>query len=181
MEEYMLATYGNNVEYCMLHTLEPFMAPNPWSAKLAGKRVVVIHPFADTIRAQYAKREQLFPGRNVLPSFELRIVRAVQTIAGNKDDRFTTWFEALEYMYNEAMSQDFDAAIIGCGAYGFPLAAKLKAAGKIAIHLGGATQLLFGIKGKLWAIEYTGAYPEMMNNPAWVHPSERPDRFGAYW
>ena len=186
MEEYMIATYGHNVEYCRLHSLDPFIAPNPWSAKLEGKKVVVIHPFADTIRAQYAKREQLFPDRNVLPSFDLRIVRAVQTITGNKDDRFSTWFEALDYMYNEAMSQDFDVAVIGCGAYGFPLAAKLKAAGKIAIHLGGVTQLLFGIKGRRWTVEYNGAYPEMMKNPAWVHPSERPDRFetiegGAYW
>ena len=48
------------------------------------------------------------------------------------------------------MKIDFDVAIIGCGAYGFPLAAKLKQAGKQAIHLAGATQLLFGIKGKRW-------------------------------
>ena len=186
MEEYMLGTYGSNVEYCRLHCLDPFTAPNPWSAKLEGKKVVVIHPFADTIRSQYAKRELLFPDRNVLPAFDLRIIRAVQTITGNKDDRFATWFEALDYMYNETMSQDFDVAIIGCGAYGYPLAAKLKAAGKIAIHLGGVTQLLFGIRGKRWEVEYKGAYPEMMKNPAWVRPSEKPERFethegGAYW
>ena len=48
------------------------------------------------------------------------------------------------------MEEIFDVAIIGCGAYGMPLAAMLKQAGKQAIHLGGATQLLFGIKGKRW-------------------------------
>jgi glycerol-3-phosphate dehydrogenase len=45
---------------------------------------------------------------------------------------------------------DFDVAIIGCGAYGFPLAAHVKRMGKKSIHLGGATQILFGIKGKRW-------------------------------
>ena len=55
---------------------------------------------------------------------------------------------ALNYMFDEAMKKNFDVAIIGCGAYGFPLAAKLKQAGKIVIHLGGATQLLFGIIGR---------------------------------
>ena len=47
------------------------------------------------------------------------------------------------------MKFDFDVALIGCGAYGFPLAAKLKTAGKQAIHLGGVLQALFGIKGAM--------------------------------
>ena len=188
MEEYIPRVYGNNPEYCRLHSLDPFIASRPWSAKLEGKRVVVIHPFADTIRSQYAKRELLFPGRNILQEFSLRVVKAVQTIAGNKDERFSNWFEALDYMYSEAMKEDFDVAIIGCGAYGFPLAAKLKQAGKIAIHLGGVTQLMFGIRGRRWETEYKGAYPEMMKNPAWVSPAdnEKPEGFqtiegGCYW
>lgn len=47
-----------------------------------------------------------------------------------------------------AMKINFDTAIIGCGAYGMPLAAQIKNAGRQAIHLGGAVQLLFGIKGE---------------------------------
>lgn len=188
MEEWMLRTYGNTPDYCRLHSIDPLTAPNPWSAKLKGRKVLIIHPFDKTIQAQYKKRELLFPGKNILPEFELRTVKAVQTIAGNRDKRFATWFDALEYMYNEAMKEDFDVAIIGCGAYGFPLAAKIKQAGKIAIHMGGVTQLLFGIKGRRWETEYKGDYPAMMNNPAWVRPSEedRPKGFetiegGCYW
>ena len=41
---------------------------------------------------------------------------------------------------------EFDVAIIGCGAYGLPLAVEAKRMGKQAIHMGGATQVLFGIK-----------------------------------
>ena len=190
MEEWMLKTYGNNPEYCELHSIDPFLAPNPWSAKLEGKKVLVIHPFEQTIKSQYQKRELLFPNRNVLPSFNLRVVKAVQTILGNQDERFATWFDALDYMYNEAMKEDFDVAIIGCGAYGFPLAAKLKEAGKIAIHMGGVTQLLFGIKGTRWEKVYKNGYEELCRNEHWVRASasERPKRFdtleiqgGAYW
>ena len=43
---------------------------------------------------------------------------------------------------------DFDVALLGCGAYGLPFAASIKRMGKKAVHLGVATQILFGIKGK---------------------------------
>ena len=71
-------------------------------------------------------------------------------------------------MYSEVMKYDFDVAIIGCGAYGMPLAAKIKNGGKIAIHLGGATQLLFGIKGARW-----DHHPlSRMYNEHWTRPAE---------
>ena len=53
-------------------------------------------------------------------------------------------------MYEQSLKTSFDVAIIGCGAYGMPLGAMLKDAGKTVIHLGGVTQILFGIKGKRW-------------------------------
>ncbi|MFQ3577703.1 MAG: hypothetical protein SNJ52_01660 [Verrucomicrobiia bacterium] len=34
-------------------SLTPLDAPEPWTYELAGKRVLVIHPFAQSIRAQY--------------------------------------------------------------------------------------------------------------------------------
>ena len=69
---------------------------------------------------------------------------------GQTDERFKDRFEALDYMYKEALKIDFDIAVIGCGAYGICLASMLKNAGKQAFHLGGITQLWFGIKGKRW-------------------------------
>lgn len=188
MGEYEAARYGQkSLQYCYLDAIEPFFAREAWSAKLEGKKVLVIHPFDKTIPAQYEKRELLFPGKNILPKFELIMQKSVQTMCYNKDERFSDWFEALNYMYAEAVKKDFDVALIGCGAYGFPLAAMLKRAGKAAIHLGAVVQLLFGIKGARWenAQQY---YRDLLNNPAWVRPeeSERPDGFqrhenGAYW
>lgn len=189
MEDYVIGAYAANAALTKLFWLEPWSAPqNPWSAALKGKKVLVIHPFTETIKAQYKKREELYPGTDILPEFELKTLKAVQTIAGEKDDRFETWFDALEWMYQEAMKIDFDVAIIGCGAYGFPLAAKLKTAGKQAIHLGGATQLLFGIKGKRWDTVPAFEYVRKWYNDAWVYPSEadKPKQAkrvedGCYW
>ena len=74
-------------------------------------------------------------------------------------------------MYKEAMKLDFDIAILGCGAYGLPLAAKIKQAGKQAIHLGGVTQILFGIKGKRWEEMEDYRYIKNLMNDAWVYPN----------
>ena len=65
------------------------------------------------------------------------------------------------------------------------LAARIKEAGRQAVHMGGATQLLFGIKGKRWDVHpvISGLY-----NDYWVRPdeSERPKgaesvEDGCYW
>lgn len=188
MEDFVIEEFAPNADLTFLYRLEPWLAPGrPWSAALAGKRVLVIHPFERTIRDQYGKRELLFPDSEILPQFELKTVKAVQTLCGEKDDRFDTWFDALEYMYEQAMQIDFDVAIIGCGAYGMPLAAKLKRAGKQAIHLGGATQLLFGIKGYRWENHYPTKIATFFND-AWTRPlaEEKPRNAGTvekgcYW
>ena len=100
-----------------LECLYPFWTKQPWTLALKGKKVLVVHPFVDTIESQYARRELLFEDTNILPSFELKTLRAVQSNAGN-DVIFCDWFEALTYMENEISGIDFDICILGCGAYG---------------------------------------------------------------
>lgn len=169
MEDFVIEEYLPQAELTFLFRLEPWRYQKPWSRALKGKKVLVIHPFEESVRKQYQKRELLFPDTEVLPEFELLTLKAVQTVAGEMDDRFETWFDALQYMFEEAMKKEFDIAIIGCGAYGFPLAARLKEAGKQAIHMGGVTQILFGIKGKRWLENPTY---RMTFNEAWEYPLE---------
>ncbi len=186
MQDYLINNVCRKDIYIThLSNLEPFCFENPWTMALKGKKVLVIHPFANSIKSQYENRKLLFDNENILPEFELNVLKAVQTIAYEKDDRFDDWFQALEYMYNEAMKFEFDVAIIGCGAYGFPLAAKLKKEGKVAIHLGGMTQLLFGIKGKRWDND---PVVSKLYNEYWIRPhdSDTPVRAnmiegGCYW
>ena len=58
--------------------------------------------------------------------------------------------------------------------------------GKKALHLGGITQLLFGIKGRRW--DARPKYTNGLYNDAWSRPldAERPQNFmqiesGGYW
>jgi len=151
IEECFLDKFYPNAIRIKLNLLEPYLTDNPWSEVLKDKNILVIHPFNKTIESQYyTNRLNLFNNKNILPVFKsLQTIKAVQTIAGQKSE-FNDWFSALEYMKNEIDKKEFDIAIIGCGAYGFPLAAHVKRIGKKAIHLGGPTQMLFGIKGKRW-------------------------------
>lgn len=168
-----------NVINVHLECLYPFWVEKPWTLALCGKKVLVIHPFTETIKRQYSRRLLLFNNTDVLPDFELKTLRAVQSNAGAKVP-YKDWFEALEWMEDEMERIDFDICILGCGAYGLPLAATAKRMGKKAIHLGGGLQLLFGIKGKRWDNDgyhwtdlpqlYTN-YSSLYNN-YWVRPSQ---------
>lgn len=169
-----------------LSDLEPYYHQDPWTAALEGKTVLVVHPFVKTIQQQYHAKEFLFRDSRVLPNFELKTIQSVQSIGSIHGRRqFSDWFEALESMENAISETDFDVALIGCGAYGLPLAAHVKRLGKKSVHLGGATQILFGIRGKRWE-----DIPKVLAlfNPHWVRPSEedRPDNYkeiegGSYW
>lgn len=141
---------SEDVQNVHLETLYPFFVNNPWTRVLKGKKVLVIHPFEDTIKKQYSIREKLFNNSNVLPEFELITLKSVQSAAGIRPNEFNDWHEALVHMKKQIDEIDFDIAIIGCGAYGLPLAAHVKRKGKKAFHIGGGLQLLFGIKGKRW-------------------------------
>lgn len=143
----------HDIKRVQLEMLYPFFVERPWTRILKGKKVLVIHPFEESIKRQYSKRIHLFDNPNILPEFELITMKAVQTVAGNKSE-FNDWFEALTHMENTISGIDFDIAIIGCGAYGLPLAAHVKRMGKQAIHLAGGTQLLFGIIGNRWTDTY---------------------------
>lgn len=173
-EDYIAKKLAPDAKLTLLHTYEPWNEKEPWTKSLKEKKVLVVHPFSESIQQQYERREQIFSNPDMLPEFELKTYKAIQTIGGNIDSRYTTWFDVLRIMHQDIMKIDFDIAIIGCGAYGFPLAAKLKQEGKQAVHIGGATQLLFGIKGGRWD---NHPVVSKLYNDAWVRPmdSETPN------
>ena len=165
-------------EYIHLLMLEPYWSSNPWTRALKGKNVVVVHPFAELIEKQYLNhRTELFDNLDILPEFNLRTVKAVQSLGG--DCEYKDWFEALQWMENEIDKEDYDICLIGCGAYGFPLAAHCKRNGKKAVHMGGALQLLFGIKGKRWEnpnyarnwhMKPDDVYLKIFSKKSWIRP-----------
>lgn len=180
--ELYLSSMLTEAKKIQLMYLDPFWSKKPWSRALDGKKVLVVHPFAESIKSQYEKRKYLFKVQDTLPDFKsLEVIKAIQSIGGDSNG-YKDWFEALEYMMSEIDKHDYDVCLIGCGAYGFPLAAHVKRMGKQAIHMGGSLQLLFGIMGNRWDhdephyengvfIYYAG-----LENEYWVRPSasERP-------
>lgn len=185
MEDHVCHKYCQNASLVRLRSIEPYYHERPWSAGLKGKKVLVIHPFEETIRFQYEnRRDRLFANPDVLPEFSLETVKAVQTLAYNQAP-FDNWFQAYEHMCAEIIKKDFDVALIGAGAYGLPLGSFVKQQGKQAIHMGGATQILFGIKGRRWDDHEVIS---TLYNDYWVRPaeSEVPQGFsnvenGCYW
>jgi hypothetical protein len=179
-----------DVKKIQLEMLYPFFVERPWTRVLKDKKVLVVHPFADTIKQQYKLRKLLFENPDVLPDFELITIKAVQSVGGNKVP-FKDWFEALAYMEKQISEIDFDICILGCGAYGMPLAAHVKRMGKQAVHVAGGTQLLFGILGKRWTEQYQGNWhyrPEInisldyspLFNQYWSFPVEAEKPLNAH-
>jgi hypothetical protein len=155
--------------------LEPWAAhaagAQPWTQALAGKTVLVVHPFVSSIQAQYERRRKIKTICDILPDFILTNIKPPVTFAGCEDA--SSWERNLQGLMGKVAREPFDVALIGCGAYGLPLGAFVKQLGRIAIHLGGATQLLFGIRGNRW--DQRPKYVPFMDD-SWVSPlkTERP-------
>ncbi|MGE4070524.1 MAG: hypothetical protein AB7E72_05060 [Lysobacterales bacterium] len=183
-EDELMRSHAPGARPILPRGLEPYYHAKPWSMALAGMRVLIVHPYEQSIRAQFPRHREIFGSRRVWPACELLTVKTVQTLAGERAG-FDNWFDALAHMRRMIDAVEFDVAIVGAGAYGLPLAAHVKRMGKMAIHMGGATQLLFGIRGKRWddRPEVTRLY-----NEHWVRPSaeetppaHRSVENGAYW
>lgn len=134
-----------------LSSLEPYFHTKPWSQYLKNKKVLIIHPFTDSIKYQYNRRQLTWSNfeQEVLPEFELKTLRVPQN-AAVETPWFKDWLETLDYLKTEILRYKFDVSIVGAGGWSIPLVAYIKTLGKVGIHLGGASQLLFGIKGGRW-------------------------------
>ena len=184
-EKYFHRHYFPKASLVPLSSIEPYYFSDPWSKKLEGKKVLVVHPFEDSIIHQYRRREFLFDNKNILPEFDLQTLKTVFNLS-DKKILYSQWFEEYEQMCEGITKKDFDIAIIGAGPYGLPLCSFVKSLGKKAIQMGGATQIFFGIKGKRWDIHskfIRDLYNDDWNRPL---PSETPENFrliddGCYW
>ena len=167
--------------------LEPWRAiqagSEPWTSGLAGKRVLIVHPFVNSIARQLARKSEITGVKDFLPDFSYELVSPPVTFAGSSTQK--VWAEHFRELVETVNVRNFDVAIIGAGAYGLPLGAAIKASGRQSIHLGGVTQLLFGIAGNRWKGESSLAG---VIDSSWITPSpeERPSghdlvEAGAYW
>lgn len=163
----LLARYAPQAVYCPTEVVEPYYLEHSWLEALAGKKVLIVHPFVETIRQQYKIKDKIYPN-GLLPDCELITVPSVwYNTDGNPD--YANWFEALAYLEAQVDKETYDIALLGCGPFGVPLTAHIKQQGRQAIYIGGALQILFGIRGNRWdGIEAV----RNLYNEYWVRPGD---------
>ncbi len=187
-ERYIRRYIPKRTEYILNSEMYwPYFFHNPWYRALEGKKVLIVSPFAETIKKQYKKRLQLFPGGGIsLPEFEMKVIKAYNVLQGvNTYESISSWFDALDDMKCQMESIDYDVVLLGCGAYAFNLAAHAKRMGKKGMTVCGSLQTLFGIYGRRYEAEFR---KRGIINENWVKPDadERPAGYkkvekGAYW
>lgn len=171
-----------------LRSLEPYYSESAlqWPRLLAGKRVAVVSSFTESIKRQLAspRADEIWRGGHaglLPPGVEWSFVRtgyAPITALGHAGwpGGITTWEDAADYVVGGVLTSGAEIALIGCGGLGMIVAGRLRAAGVSAFVLGGAIQVLFGIKGARW--ERHDVISKFWNS-AWVWPAEEEMPGGA--
>ena len=153
--------------------------------RIAGLRWLVVSPFVKTMKTQLSRLALIHRvSEKTDPfSFVKETCRFLECphLASLVRSPFPTWSEGLSILSQKALAEDFDICIVGAGAWSLPLLKIIKENGRKGLHLGGETQLVFGIKGKRW--DYSGIY-----NEGWVRPlpeetppNHRTKEKGCYW
>jgi hypothetical protein len=193
IEQVALKEWKSEAIQVSLRSLEPYYVEpeNQWTHFLFGQKVSVVSCFTNTASKQVTKIKDIWGPLGVLP--EDVDWQWVQTghppsVANGSNEwppHVQDSLEAIDYVVSEVIRQGSRFAIIGCGGIGMPIARRLMDRGVIAIVLGGAIQVLFGIKGSRW--ENHSVISKFWNEH-WVWPSQeetprkaRKVEGGCYW
>lgn len=177
-ERDLFSTWNPSVLPVRLRSLEPYyVAPAlRWTKLLAGQKVAVVSSFADTMKKQIERRDAVWGtnAESLLPStaefvfFKTGYAPSLALGRAGWSPTCRTWTEAVDRLEQEVLTSGARIVLIGCGGLGLPLGRRLRAAGKIVIVLGGAIQVLFGIKGNRWK---NHDVISKFWNKAWMYPS----------
>ena len=111
---------------------------------MKNKRVLVISCFDGIIKQQYDTGNIYKLGLNFPQITGLTTVKFPYCFLNNGEHE--NYFETLEVVFNEIKMQEFDIALLGCGAYGHMLTHRIHdELNKDAIYIGGCITNLFGI------------------------------------
>lgn len=160
-----------------LRALEPYYVPfvYRWTNLLEGRRVAIVSSFAKTCMAQLEKKKEIWPDSwdSLLPDATYLPVptgysSSIACGSAEWPAPITNWVDACKYVVDTCCKENAEIVLIGCGGLGMPIAQYLKEKGKICIVMGGAIQVLFGIKGRRWA---NHEIISQFWNDAWTWPA----------
>lgn len=185
-EKRLLDTTNSSAPRIPLRSLEPYYVEPQlrWTQLLAGQRVAVVSSFALTIEEQILKASEVWPiaTESILPTNVEWVPiqtgyapKLAQGIAAWPSE-VLSWDVAVSHIVKQVQDSKASIALIGCGGLGMLIGAELKKRGIIAIVLGGATQVMFGIKGQRWTSH--SVISKLWNN-AWVWPKDTETPKGA--
>ena len=158
-EKLLLSRLKSTAVQVPLRALEPYYVPfvYRWTNLLEGRRVAIVSSFANTCMTQLQKKKEIWPDSwdSLLPDATYIPVQTgyAPNIACGRAEwptGITNWFDASKYIVQKCCDENAEIVLIGCGGLGMPIAKALKDKGKICVVMGGAIQVLFGIKGKRW-------------------------------
>jgi hypothetical protein len=148
-ENHVFEKYCPAAHVTKLRHLEPYFFDKPWTQYLKGKRVAVFSPFAESIKKNFNNLDKIWKGK-IQPNFDLISIQYPTSIPITKDTPYNTSHEVYDEFLQKINEEEFDVGIFGTGHTGLLFTLECKKLGKTGIHLGGPTQILFGIKGKRW-------------------------------
>ena len=176
-----------------------------WQTLFVGRSILIISPFVDSIQQQLApdKRDKVWRGQwsgfwpdDIVFKF-IRFEHPWSLLSkeehANSDLEASKCFSDKLKRFEKEIDGvgDFDIALIGAGCYSLPLCAYIKnTKSRIAFHLGGGLQMMFGVYGSRWntlrnlgslktssltntpvlANTASGIFKEYIND-AWIRPS----------
>jgi len=183
-EKFVFEEYCPEARITRLQDLEPYFFEKPWTNYLDGKKVLVFSPFAESIENNFINLDKIWNGR-IIPNFRLKTVKYPFALKIAPNPKYKSSFDIYEEYLEILRNEDFDVGIFGTGFTSLLFAAECKRLGKTGIHLGGSTQILFGVKGQRWR-EIKEFQPFF--NEHWTDPleSEKPENRqlvegGCYW
>lgn len=157
----------------------------PWTHALAGKRLLIISPFAETFKKQLPVLDKIY-GRDMFPECSFTFLKPPVTNGSNQSRPFSQELNDFAKRI-EDVKDTFDVALVSCGGYGNPILGRIYDMGKSAIYIGGVLQMFFGVYGSRWERERP-LVMKLFKNEHWVRPAseERPNGFekvedSCYW
>ncbi len=193
-EAVLLRSEGFEGTSICLRSIEPYYCQPfiRWTKLLRGRKVAIVSPFAKSCISQYKRRGMIWPdeaAETLLPE-DIDFIPVVTGFPPSISCGRAGWPETVRgwrdaVTYCVTACADAEIVLLGCGAIGMLIAAELKRCGKVCVVMGGALQVLFGIKGRRWITHQTirGFW-----NGAWIMPAEEETpraagliEGGCYW
>ena len=143
---------------------------NPWTLSLRGCRLLIVSPFADSMREKVPHLTDVY-GIDLFPECTFTFIKPPQTQGHQPSKEWSIELDAFCERLQE-VRDEFDVALCSCGGYGNPVCSFIYSQlGKSAIYVGGVLQMYFGIYGARWLRERKDVLLLFMNEH-WSRPSE---------